>query len=56
MRAAAADEGAEKRKLADALGGEISRLSHALTGLPDQDRQETARLYADIGPSALRWQ
>ncbi|HTR35022.1 MAG TPA: hypothetical protein VMH80_03920 [Bryobacteraceae bacterium] len=49
MRTAATDEGAEKRKLAESLGGEVSRLSRALTGLPDQERQEMARLDADIG-------
>lgn len=49
MRTAAADEGAEKRKLAETTGGEISRLSRALSALPDQERQDLGRLDADIG-------
>ena len=48
-RSAAVDEGTEKRKLAETIGGEISRLAHALSALPDQERQELARLDSDIG-------
>ena len=49
MRTAAAEEGTEKRKLAESVGGEIARLSRATCALPDQERQELARLDADIG-------
>jgi len=49
MRTAAAEEGTEKRKLAESVGGEITRLSRAISALPDQERQELARLDADIG-------
>jgi hypothetical protein len=49
MRSAATDEGTEKRKLAETVGGEISRLSHALSALPDQERQELGRIDSDIG-------
>jgi hypothetical protein len=41
---ATTEEGAEKRKLAETVGGEISGLSHAQYALPDQERQELARL------------
>ncbi len=49
MRSTAADEGTEKRKLVETVGGEISRLSHALSALPDQERQESTRIDSDIG-------
>ena len=48
-RTATAEEGAEKRKLAETIGGEISGLSHALSALPDRERQELARLDSEIG-------
>ncbi len=49
MRSAAAEEGAEKRKLAETVGGEISRLARALSTLLDQEQQELVRLNSDIG-------
>jgi|SRR5579871_112704 len=49
MRSIATDEGTEKRKLAETVGGEISRLSHALSSLPDQERQDLGRIDAEIG-------
>lgn len=49
MRSAAAEEGTEKRKLAETVGAEFSRLSHALSALPDQERRELAHLDAIIG-------
>jgi hypothetical protein len=48
-RTASTGEGAEKRILAEAVGGEISGLSRALSALPDQERQELARLSSDSG-------
>jgi hypothetical protein len=49
MRSASADEGAEKRKLAETVGGEISRLARDLSALPDQERQELTRVDSAIG-------
>lgn len=43
------EEGSEKRKLAEAIGSDITRISHALAALPNQERQELTRLSSDIG-------
>jgi hypothetical protein len=48
-RMATMEEGAEKRQLAETVGGEISGLSHALSALADKERQEQARLDSEIG-------
>jgi hypothetical protein len=54
LRATTAEEGAEKRKLLETIGGEIARLSRALVSLPDQERQEMARIDADLGAKVNR--
>ncbi|MBM4045843.1 MAG: hypothetical protein FJ279_12065 [Planctomycetes bacterium] len=48
-RSLTAEEGSEKRKLADTVGGRIARLSHQLADLLNQERNEIGRIEASSG-------